>query len=485
MPKYILALDQGTTSSRAIIFENNKIIALSQKETKQIYPYPGWVEHDPAEIYNTQIETAKEALEIAGLKSSDITAVGIANQRETVVLWDAKTGKPAYNAIVWQCRRTSDICANMKKDGYEDFIREHAGLCLDPYFSATKIKWLFDNVSKIDSPHVGTIDTWLLWNLTGGKSYATDYTNASRTMLFNINKLCWDPDLLKLFNIHIPDIMPETYPSSHLYGYTKKEIFGTEIPICALAGDQQAALFGQACFESGMVKNTYGTGCFILMNTKNKIVKSKNLLSTVACGFDGGEMDYAVEGSVFTGGSLIQWLRDELGIIKTAADSGIEAEKTKDNKGVYIIPAFTGLGAPHWNPNVRGAILGLTRGADKSVICRAALEAIAYQSYDVIKIMENESGVKLSGLRVDGGASRSDFLMQFQSDILNIPLLRPFNAETTAAGASYLAGLCAGVWSSKEEISKFVADGTVFEPRVRDDIDSLLDGWRNALGTIL
>jgi glycerol kinase len=482
MPKYILALDQGTTSSRAIIFDNNKIVAVSQKETKQIYPYPGWVEHDPVEIYNTQIETAKEVLEIAGLKSSDIAAIGIANQRETVVLWDAKTNKPAYNAIVWQCRRTSDICGQMKKDGVEDYIRERTGLCLDPYFSASKIKWLLENAPRVESPRVGTIDTWLLWNLTGGKSYATDYTNASRTMLFNINKLCWDSDLLKLFNI--PDIMPETYPSSHLYGYTKKEIFGTEIPICALAGDQQAALFGQACFESGMVKNTYGTGCFILMNTKNKIVKSKDLLSTVACGFDGGETDYAVEGSVFTGGSLIQWLRDELGIIKTAADSGVEAEKVPDNKGVYIIPAFTGLGAPHWNPDVRGAILGLTRGADKSVICRAALEAIAYQSYDVIKIMENESGVKLSGLRVDGGASRSDFLMQFQSDILNIPLLRPFNAETTAAGASYLAGLHAGCWSSKNEIAKFVADGTIFEPRSRDDMERLLEEWRKALKMI-
>ena len=427
--KYILALDQGTTSSRAIIFNHKgEIVKIAQKEFTQYYPKPGWVEHDPMEIWGSQSGVAREVIETAGIRPEEIAAIGITNQRETTVIWDKSTGKPIYNAIVWQCRRTSEICEELKRRGMEEYIRDNTGLVIDAYFSATKIKWILDNVEgakeKAEKGELlfGNIDTWLIWNLTRGKVHVTDYTNASRTMLYNIKELKWDERLLE--ELDIPKLMlPEVKPSSHIYGYTDPEIFGgLRIPISGIAGDQQAALFGQACFEPGMAKNTYGTGCFLLMNTGNEMVKSKNgLITTIAWGID-GKVEYALEGSIFVAGAVVQWLRDELKLIHDAKDSEYFAKKVEDSNGVYLVPAFTGLGAPYWDMDARGVMVGLTRGANKNHIIRAALESIAYQTRDVLEVMEEDSGISLKELRVDGGASANNFLMQFQSDILGVPI---------------------------------------------------------------
>jgi glycerol kinase len=426
MSKYILALDQGTTSSRAIVFDNGgQVISVAQKEFTQIYPKAGWVEHNPMEIWATQIGVANEAMAKAGLTAQDIAAIGITNQRETTVVWDRTTGKPIYNAIVWQCRRTADICDDLRNKGYAEMIRNKTGLVVDAYFSGTKIKWILDNVEgareKAERGELlfGNIDTWLIWNLTGGKVHVTDYSNASRTILYNIYELKWDDEILEILNIP-KSMLPEVKPSSCVYGYTAVDVIGGEIPIAGDAGDQQAALFGQGCYREGMAKNTYGTGCFMLMNTGEKPVKSKNgLLTTIAWGVD-GRIEYALEGSIFIAGAVIQWLRDELRMIKTAADSEEYAIAVEDSNGVYVVPAFVGMGAPYWDMYARGTIVGLTRGAKKEHIIRASLESMAYQTMDVIKSMEEDSGICLSALKVDGGAAANNFLMQFQSDILNV-----------------------------------------------------------------
>ncbi|PJB57140.1 MAG: glycerol kinase, partial [Candidatus Infernicultor aquiphilus] len=436
MRKYIMALDQGTTSSRAVIFDHNgSIISMASKEFKQIYPKPGWVEHNPTEIYSSQIEIARDALSKANLTAVDIVSIGITNQRETTILWDKKTGKPIYNAIVWQCRRTAPICDQLKKKGLAEIIQKKTGLVVDAYFSGTKIKWILDNVkgvrerAKKGEVLFGTVDSWLIWNLTGGKVHVIDYSNASRTMIFNIHQLDWDEEILE--EMDIPKaILPQPLPSSYVYGNTDKEIFGVEIPISGDAGDQQAALFGQACYEPGMAKNTYGTGCFILMNTGGKIVSSKNgLLTTIAWGVN-GKVEYALEGSIFIAGAVVQWLRDELRMINSSEEIEKYALKVKDTNGVYLVPAFVGLGAPYWDMYARGTIVGLTRGANKEHILRAAEESIAYQSRDVLEIIQKDSGIGLKKLKVDGGAVRDNFLMQFQSDILGVPVVRPQVIET-------------------------------------------------------
>ena len=471
--KYILAFDQGTTSSRAIIFNHNgEIVKIAQKEFNQYYPKPGWVEHDPMEIWGSQSGVAREVLETAGIRPEEIAAIGITNQRETTVIWDRNTGKPIYNAIVWQCRRTANICEDLKKRGLEDYIRDNTGLVIDAYFSATKIKWILDNVEgareKAEKGELlfGNIDTWLIWNLTRGKVHVTDYTNASRTMLYNIRDLKWDERLLEELDIPKP-MLPEVMPSSHIYGYTDPDIFGgLRIPISGIAGDQQAALFGQACFKPGMAKNTYGTGCFLLMNTGDEIVRSKNgLITTIAWGLD-GKVEYALEGSIFVAGAVVQWLRDELKLIHEAKDSEYFAQKVEDSNGVYLVPAFTGLGAPYWDMEARGVMVGLTRGANKNHIIRAALESIAYQTRDVLEVMEEDSGIMLKELRVDGGASANNFLMEFQSDILGVPIKRPDIIETTSLGAAYLAGLAVGFWSCKEEIWEKWNVNMSFEPHM-------------------
>ena len=471
--KYILAFDQGTTSSRAIIFNHKgEIVQIAQKEFVQYYPYPGWVEHDPMEIWGSQSGVAREVLETAGIRPEEIAAIGITNQRETTVIWDRNTGKPIYNAIVWQCRRTANICEDLKKRGLEDYIRDNTGLVIDAYFSATKIKWILDNVEgareKAEKGELlfGNIDTWLIWNLTRGKVHVTDYTNASRTMLYNIRDLKWDERLLEELDIPKP-MLPEVMPSSHIYGYTDPDIFGgLRIPISGIAGDQQAALFGQACFNPGMAKNTYGTGCFLLMNTGDEIVRSKNgLITTIAWGLD-GKVEYALEGSIFVAGAVVQWLRDELKLIHEAKDSEYFAQKVEDSNGVYLVPAFTGLGAPYWDMEARGVMVGLTRGANKNHIIRAALESIAYQTRDVLEVMEEDSGIMLKELRVDGGASANNFLMEFQSDILGVPIKRPDIIETTSLGAAYLAGLAVGFWSCKEEIWEKWNVNMSFEPHM-------------------
>ena len=487
-----MALDQGTTGSRAIIFNHSgTIISTASKEFKQIYPKPGWVEHDPAEIWSSQIEVAKTSLDKAGLKAVDIAAIGITNQRETTIVWDKKTGKPVYNAIVWQCRRTATICDQLKKKGLAEIIQKKTGLVVDAYFSGTKIKWILDNVSGVRERAgkkellFGTVDSWLIWNLTKGKTHVTDYTNASRTMLFNIHNLDWDEEILT--ELDIPrEMLPKVLPSSYIYANTDKEIFGAEIPISGDAGDQQAALFGQACYEPGMAKNTYGTGCFILMNTGEKIVPSKNgLLTTIAWGVN-GKVEYALEGSIFIGGAVVQWLRDEIGLIKSSAEIEKYARKVKDTHGVYLVPAFVGLGAPYWDMYARGIIVGLTRGAKKEHILRSAEESIAYQSRDVLEVIQKDSGINLKKLKVDGGAVRDNFLMQFQSDILGVPVVRPQIAETTALGAAYLAGLAVGYWKDKEEIAQKWKVDKEFSPNMDNKTkETLYKGWKKAVNRSL
>ncbi|MBP1889119.1 glycerol kinase [Clostridium moniliforme] len=489
MRKYIIALDQGTTSSRAIIFDNEQnIIGVSQKEITQFYPKEGWVEHNPMEIWATQYGVLQEAMAKSNITQEEIAAIGITNQRETTIVWDKNTGEPIYNAIVWQCRRTADICDQLEKQGLKDYIKESTGLILDAYFSGTKIKWILDNVEgareKAENGDLlfGTVDTWLIWKLTDGKVHVTDYTNASRTMLFNINTLEWDEKILKALDIP-KSILPEVKNSSEIYGYTNLGgRGGFRVPIAGIAGDQQAALFGQACFTKGSAKNTYGTGCFLLMNTGEKKVESKNgLLTTIAIGLN-GKVQYALEGSVFVGGAVIQWIRDELMLVNDAQDTEYFAKKVNDNGGVYVVPAFVGLGAPHWDMYARGAIFGLTRGSNRNHIIRAALESIAYQSKDVLHAMEEDAGYKIENLKVDGGASKNGFLMQFQADIMNTNVTRPIITETTALGAAYLAGLAVGYWKDKEEISKSWYASETFKPTFKEEErERLCKGWEKAV----
>lgn len=488
MARYVMALDQGTTSSRAIIFdENGSIVSVAQKEFTQIYPKPGWVEHDPMEIWGSQIGVAREAMEKARIAPDEIAAIGITNQRETTIVWDKNTGKPVYNAIVWQCRRTAPICDDLKAKGLADVIRRKTGLVVDAYFSGTKIKWILDNVEgareKAERGELlfGNVDTWLIWNLTGGKVHVTDYSNASRTMIFNIHTLDWDEDILK--ELGIPRAMlPEVKPSSFVYGHTDREIFGAEVPIAGDAGDQQAALFGQACYKPGMAKNTYGTGCFMLMNTGEKAVESQSgLLTTIAWGVN-GRVEYALEGSIFIAGAVVQWLRDELRIIDNSAQSEEYATKVEDTNGVYLVPAFVGLGAPYWDMYARGVIVGLTRGAKREHIIRAALESIAYQTRDVLEAMQKDSGITLMNLKVDGGAVANNFLMQFQSDILGVPVSRPKVTETTALGAAYLAGLAVGYWKDMDEIASKWQIDREFKPAMAMEVrEKLYAGWKKAV----
>ena len=492
LAKYIMALDQGTTSSRAIIFNHNgTIVSTASKEFRQIYPKPGWVEHDPTEIWSSQIEVAKGALNKARLEATDMAAIGITNQRETTIIWNKDSGKPVYNAIVWQCRRTASMCDQLKKKGLAEIIQKKTGLVIDAYFSGPKIKWILDNVkgvrerAKKGEVLFGTVDSWLIWNLTKGKAHIIDYSNASRTMIFNIHNLDWDREILEELNIP-KAILPTPLPSSYIYGSTDKEIFGMGIPISGDAGDQQAALFGQACYEPGMAKNTYGTGCFILMNTGEKIVPSKNgLLTTIAWGVN-GKVEYALEGSIFIAGAVVQWLRDELGLIKNSKEIEKYALKVKDTNGVYLVPAFVGLGAPYWDMYARGTIIGLTRGAKKEHILRAAEESIAYQSRDVLEVIQKDSGINLKKLKVDGGAVRDNFLMQFQADILGVPVVRPQVIETTALGAAYLAGLAIGFWKDKDEISQKWKVDRDFSPNMDEKIkERLYKGWKKAVSRSL
>lgn len=486
MSKYVMALDQGTTSSRAIIFdEHQNIVNMAQKEFTQHYPKAGWVEHDPLEIYASQYGVLVEVLARSGMEAGEISAIGITNQRETTIVWDKNTGRPVYNAIVWQCRRTSDFCTNLVERGYADEIGAKTGLLIDAYFSATKIKWILDNVegarerAERGELLFGTVDTWLIWKLTGGAAHVTDVTNASRTMLFNIHTLEWDKDICALLDIPMC-MLPKVCDSSMVYGAAR--IGGAEIPIAGAAGDQQAALFGQTCFARGDVKNTYGTGCFMLMNTGDTPVESKNgLLTTVAVGLN-GKATYALEGSVFVGGAVIQWLRDELKLINESADSEYFANKVKDSAGVYVVPAFTGLGAPYWDMYARGAILGLTRGAGRNHIIRAALEGIAYQTLDVLKAMQADSGVQFKELKVDGGASANNLLMQFQADIAGVTVRRPMIRETTALGAAYLAGLATGVWRDLNDIKGQWTLDKLYEPQMEAArARELVDGWHKAV----
>ena len=487
--KYIVAFDQGTTSSRTLVLDHDaNIVSVAQREFTQIYPHPGWVEHDAREIWATQSSTLTEALAKAGISSDEIAAIGITNQRETTVVWEKATGKPVYNAIVWQCRRTTDICARLKKEGLEDYIRENTGLVIDPYFSGTKIAWILENVEgarqKADNGELlfGTIDTWLIWNMTQGRVHVTEYTNASRTMLFNIHKLDWDETMLKALNIP-RSMLPEVKASSEIYGQTNiGGRGGTRIPIAGAAGDQQAALFGHICVEEGQAKNTYGTGCFMLMNTGKKAVKSTHGLVTTLCCDAQGKPAYALEGSIFVAGAAIQWLRDELKFFTDSEDSEYFAEKVGTSNGVYVVPAFTGLGAPYWDPFARGAILGLTRGVNRNHITRATLESIAYQTKDVLTAMLADAQTDLKTLRVDGGAVANNFLMQFQSDILQKPVERPQILEVTAYGSAYLAGLAVGYWSSLDELRKVATVERVFKPS--KDVakqEKRYAGWRKAV----
>lgn len=488
MVKYVMALDQGTTSSRCILFnEKGLIVSVAQKEFRQIYPNAGWVEHDAMEIWGTQLGVAQEAMAKVHASAADIAAIGITNQRETTVVWNKNTGIPVYNAIVWQCRRTAPMCDALKEKGFDVKLKEKTGLILDAYFSGTKVKWILDNVegareeAEKGNLIFGTIDTWLIWNLTKGKSHVTDYSNASRTLLFNIHDLKWDDEILAELNIP-KSMLAEVKPSSCVYGYTDSSIFGTEIPIAGAAGDQQAALFGQTCYASGNAKNTYGTGCFMLMNTGEKAFTSKNgLLTTIAWGID-GKVEYALEGSIFIAGAAIQWLRDELKIIDNAALSEAYAASVPDSNGVYVVPAFVGLGAPYWDQYARGAIFGLTRGAKKEHLIRATLESLAYQTYDVLKAMQEDSGIELTALKVDGGACANNFLMQFQADILDVQVQRPEVIETTALGAAYLAGLAVGYWKNKEEVSRNWAISRTFTPNMEGEKrEELLKGWHEAV----
>ncbi|GIV59328.1 glycerol kinase GlpK [Rhodocaloribacter litoris] len=485
---FILALDQGTTSSRAIVFDHRgRIRAVAQQEFEQLFPRPGWVEHDAEEIWSSQMLVATQAIRKAGLTARDIAAVGITNQRETTVVWDRETGRPIHHAIVWQDRRTSDFCGRLKADGHEPVFREKTGLLLDPYFSGTKVRWLLDHVegarARAEAGRLafGTIDTWLVWNLTGGRVHVTDPSNASRTLLFNIHTGDWDDDLLD--RLGVPrSLLPEVRPSSQVYGETAPGLFETALPIAGIAGDQQAALFGQLCTRPGMVKNTYGTGCFMLMNTGTEAVPStNNLLTTVAWRLD-DRMTYALEGSVFIAGAVVQWLRDGLELIRSAAEIETLAAQVPDNGGVYLVPAFAGLGAPHWDPYARGAILGLTRGATKAHLARAALEGIAYQVADILEAMEADAGLRLAELRVDGGATANNLLLQFQADLLGVPVVRPEVLETTALGAAYLAGLATGYWNDLDDLAEQWVEDRRFRPAMPgDDVRRLRKGWQKAL----
>lgn len=488
MDKYIMALDLGTTSCRCIIFDKNgRICSAAQKEFTQYFPQPGWVEHDAEEIWATQTGLMYEAMSKIDITINEIAGIGITNQRETTVLWDKETGRPVHKAIVWQCRRTAGYCDELKKLGMAEFFRSKTGLVLDAYFSATKLRWLLDNAAGARERAVkgkllfGTVDSWIIWKLTGGKVHVTDYSNASRTMLFNIHTLKWDEEILRVLKIP-QQILPEVKPSSHVYGYTDSKLFGREVPIAGAGGDQQCALFGQTCFERGEVKNTYGTGGFMLMNTGTSPVNSHNgLVTTIAWGVD-DKVEYALEGSIFVAGAAVQWLRDELGLIRDAAESEVLAKSVPDANGCYVVPAFVGLGAPYWDQYARGAIVGLTRGVNRNHIVRATLESIAYQVNDVLMAMQEDSGMPITSLRVDGGACDNDFLMQFQADILNTSVVRPYCIETTAMGAAYLAGLAVGYWRSKEEILANHVIAAEFKPQMgQAKRESLLQGWHNAV----
>lgn len=488
MDKYIMALDLGTTSCRCIIFDKNgRICSAAQKEFTQYFPQPGWVEHDAEEIWATQTGLMYEAMSKIDITINEIAGIGITNQRETTVLWDKETGRPVHKAIVWQCRRTAGYCDELKKLGMAEFFRSKTGLVLDAYFSATKLRWLLDNVAgareRAEKGELlfGTVDSWIIWKLTGGKVHVTDYSNASRTMLFNIHTLKWDEEILRVLKIP-QQILPEVKPSSHVYGYTDSKLFGREVPIAGAGGDQQCALFGQTCFERGEVKNTYGTGGFMLMNTGTAPVNSHNgLVTTIAWGVD-DKVEYALEGSIFVAGAAVQWLRDELGLIRDAAESEVLAKSVPDANGCYVVPAFVGLGAPYWDQYARGAVVGLTRGVNRNHIVRATLESIAYQVNDVLTAMQEDSGMPITSLRVDGGACDNDFLMQFQADILNTSVVRPYCIETTAMGAAYLAGLAVGYWCSKKEILANHVIAAEFKPQMgQAKRENLLQGWHNAV----
>lgn len=490
--KYILALDQGTSSSRAIVFEHEgRICATAQKEFPQHFPKPGWVEHDPKDIWSSEASVIAEAITSMGINGLNIAGIGITNQRETTIVWDAETGEPVYNAIVWQDRRTSEYCDSLKEQNLTGFIREKTGLIIDAYFSATKIRWILENVpgararAEAGKLRFGTVDTWLLWNLTRGECHMTDVSNASRTMLFNIHTLNWDEDLMKLFGIPM-SMLPEVHSSSEIYGYTKTTIFAHKVPVAGIAGDQQAALFGQMCTTPGSVKNTYGTGCFLLMNSGTKPIKSShNLLTTIAWKI-GDTVNYALEGSIFVGGSVVQWLRDGLGIIKSSSEIESLAMTVPDNGGVYFVPALTGLGAPYWDQYAKGTICGLTRGTTAAHIARAALEGIAFETMDIVNAMEHDAGIKLAELKVDGGASRNNLMMQFQADILGTKVIRPKVTETTAMGACYLAGLATGYWDSLDDIKRQWNADKVFEPLApAEKVLKLKEGWANAIGRTL
>ncbi len=488
MQKYIMALDQGTTSSRCILFDRaGNICSMSQKEFTQYYPKPGWVEHNPMEIWSSQLAVATESMAMLGASPEQIGAIGITNQRETTILWDKRTGEPVYNAIVWQCRRTADMIEELKRDGFDQVIRQKTGLIPDAYFSASKIAWILDNVPGVRERAeagellFGTVDTWLIWNLTKGAVHVTDYTNASRTMLFDIHRLCWDKEILDRFRI--PEgLLPQVKPSSCIFGHTDASVLGGVIPIAGAAGDQQAALFGQCCFERGDVKNTYGTGCFLLMNTGDRAIESKSgLLTTIAAGTE-AKPQYALEGSVFVAGAGVQWLRDSMRMIRNAAQSQEYCENVDDTAGVYVVPAFAGMGAPYWNQYARGTIVGITRGCTKEHFIRATLESIAYQTADVLRAMEQDSGIRLKSLKVDGGASANDFLMSFQADIVNTSVHRPKCIETTALGAAYLAGLAVGYWKDRAEIMDNWQIGKEFRPAMPEEKRTLLlKGWKRAV----
>ena len=490
--KYIMALDQGTTSSRCILFDKTgKICSMAQKEFTQIYPEPGWVEHSPMEIWSSQLAVGIEAMAMLGVRAEDIAGIGITNQRETTVVWNKYTGEPVFNAICWQCRRTADYIDKLKSDGLEEYVKETTGLVPDAYFSGSKIAWILDNVDGARTMAengellFGTVDTWLIWRLTGGRVHVTDYTNASRTMLYNIHSLEWDKKMLDYFNIPV-NMLPEVKPSSCIYGYTDPSVFGGSIPICGAAGDQQAALFGQCCFEAGDVKNTYGTGCFLLMNTGDRPVKSEHGLITTIAASTGDSVKYALEGSVFVAGASIQWLRDGMRMIRTAPQSEEYAKMVSDTDGMYVVPAFTGMGAPYWNSSARGTVVGITRGSTKEHFIRATLESIAYQTCDVLNAMEEDVGIDVKELKVDGGASANDFLMQFQSDMINSVVYRPQCIETTALGAAYLAGLAAGYWDNIDDIKINWQLGASFKPQMSDfDRDVRLKGWKKAVRSAL
>lgn len=485
---YMMALDAGTTSSRCILFnQKGEICSMAQQEFTQHFPKPGWVEHDPLEIWETQKKVMLQAMEKLQITAKQVAGIGITNQRETAILWEKESGRPICNAIVWQCRRTAKMCDELKEKGYEEMIRRKTGLPIDPYFSGTKIRWMLDSVEgareKAEKGEIlfGTVETWLIWNLTGGEVHVTDYTNASRTMLYNINDLSWDQEILKLLDIP-ESILPKVVSCSEIYGYTKESVMGGKVPIAGAAGDQQAALFGQTCFQAGEVKNTYGTGCFMLMNTGEMPVNSKNgLITTIACGIN-GKIHYALEGSIFVAGAAIQWLRDELGFFEKASESEVMAVSVEDTNGCYVVPAFTGLGAPYWDSYARGSILGLTRGVNKNHIVRATLESLAYQTLDVLKAMEEDSGIHLESLKVDGGACANNFLMQFQADMIGEPVHRPECVETTATGAAYLAGLAVGYWKDQEEIKENWKLDRIFEPDMEEELrQKKVSGWKKAV----